>query len=188
MAVLARRSEPAKTASRANPALRRSVPARRPASYGGVWENRPRYDRAASSGSVVDGDPLNEIDPSGELPWLPLVPAAAGGGAFGEAAAGGCAVDIETGCVASALIAVGGLGLLIAGKYVVDHLCPNQPLYMSKGGTQNKSGEYSRAAQQQPDPCAWLREQYNSASSSIERNKIKAAQKVLGCRRAGGDR
>jgi len=67
MAVLARRSEPAKTASRANPALRRSAPARRPASYRGVWENRPRYDRAASSGSVVDGDPLNERDPEGLL-------------------------------------------------------------------------------------------------------------------------
>jgi len=65
MAVPALKPEPAKTASRADPALRRAAPARRPASYGGVWENRPRYDRAASSGSVVDGDPLNETDPEG---------------------------------------------------------------------------------------------------------------------------
>ena len=68
MAVPALKPEPAKTASRADPALRRAAPARRPASYGGVWENRPRYDRAASSGSVVDGDPLNESDPEGMWP------------------------------------------------------------------------------------------------------------------------
>jgi hypothetical protein len=65
MAVPALNPEPAKTASRADPALRRAAPARRPASYGGAWQNRPLYDRAASSGSVVDGDPLNLTDPSG---------------------------------------------------------------------------------------------------------------------------
>lgn len=65
MAVPALNPEPAKTASRADPALRRAAPARRPASYGGVWENPPRYDRAASNGSVVGEDPVNNGDPSG---------------------------------------------------------------------------------------------------------------------------
>lgn len=65
MAALAHRLAPAKTASRANPALRRHAPARRPVSYGSVWENRRRHDRAASSGSFVGGNPLNAVDPSG---------------------------------------------------------------------------------------------------------------------------
>ena len=38
---------------------------RRPASYGGVWENRRRYDRGAPGGSVVGDDPVDGRDPTG---------------------------------------------------------------------------------------------------------------------------
>jgi len=55
---------------------------------------------------------------------------------------------------------------------------------MSKGGDQNKENEWSRAARLQPAPCKWLDEQYKSAQSSEDKQKIKTAQKVLGCRRS----
>jgi hypothetical protein len=55
-------------------------------------------------------------------------------------------------------------------------------MQMAKGGPQNKENEYSRAARMQPDPCAWLRAQYDAAQDSQTRQKIKTAQKVLGCR------
>jgi RHS repeat-associated protein len=59
-------------------------------------------------------------------------------------------------------------------------------LRMAKGGEQNKANEWSRAAQQEPDPCDWLKRQYNDPNtSSADRQKIKTAQKVLGCRRRG---
>jgi len=61
-------------------------------------------------------------------------------------------------------------------------IVPTAPVEMAKGGAQNKANEYSRAAQIYPDPCAWLRQQYDQASSNIERQKIKTAQKQLGCR------
>lgn len=57
---------------------------------------------------------------------------------------------------------------------------------MAKGGKQKKENEYTRAAQQQPDPCEWLRDQYARATDSSERMKIKLAQKVLGCRHSSG--
>ncbi len=56
-------------------------------------------------------------------------------------------------------------------------------MLMAKGGNQNKENEYSRAARMQPDPCAWLKAQYNSATDSAARQKIITAQKALGCRR-----
>lgn len=76
---------------------------------------------------------------------------------------------------------------LTSGSTSHPEQCP-VPVYMSKGGTQNKDNEYSRAARQQPDPCEGLRQTYNASSDSAERNKIKTVQKVLGCRRTGGDR
>lgn len=54
---------------------------------------------------------------------------------------------------------------------------------MAKGGNQNKDNEWSRPARLQPDPCAWLRDQYQKAGDSVTKQKIKTAQKVLGCRK-----
>ena len=94
MGAVALRSEPAKTASRANPARRRVASVRRPASYGGVWENRPRYDRAASGGSVVNNDPLNLVDPSGYQACA-AVGSSVGSGCFEAAGAAPSTVNIQ---------------------------------------------------------------------------------------------
>ena len=56
------------------------------------------------------------------------------------------------------------------------------PTEMAKGGKQNLENEYSREARLQPDPCDWLKQQYDGARSAVERNKIKQAQKQFGCR------
>jgi hypothetical protein len=56
------------------------------------------------------------------------------------------------------------------------------PMDMAKGGRQNLENEWSRVARQEPDPCGWLKQQYNQATDTATRMKIKTAQKVLGCR------
>lgn len=56
---------------------------------------------------------------------------------------------------------------------------------MAKGGKQNIRNEWTAAAQQHPDPCAWLRQQYQTASAA-DRQKIKRPQKALGCRTSSG--
>lgn len=56
---------------------------------------------------------------------------------------------------------------------------------MAKGGKQNIRNHWYYLAQQQPDPCAWLRAQYQAASGA-ERLEIKKAQKALGCRQSSG--
>jgi hypothetical protein len=58
-------------------------------------------------------------------------------------------------------------------------------MLMAKGGKQNISNEYSRAARNQNDPCGWLSEQYDMArksGDSAAAQKIIQAQKDLGCR------
>jgi RHS repeat-associated protein len=66
-------------------------------------------------------------------------------------------------------------------EWSVDKLI-SDPMEMAKGGRQRLDNEWSRDARLQPDPCAWLREQYDKAKDSTNRMKIKTAQKVLGCR------
>jgi hypothetical protein len=63
----------------------------------------------------------------------------------------------------------------------VEDFCKNQTILCSKGGVQNKENEYVREARKRPDPCEWLQEQYDEATGS-ERDKIRMAQKHLGCR------
>jgi RHS repeat-associated protein len=77
------------------------------------------------------------------------------------------------------------------GKNIVGPLndAEDTLLSMAKGGKQRKENEYTRAARSQPgDPCEWLQEQYKKARASRDfaaAEKIKLAQKVLGCRRSG---
>lgn len=88
-----------------------------------------------------------------------------------------------TGSLAGAIEAVAradGLSLEdFCGKYEV--LC-------AKGGKQNFDNEYVRQAKDLPrdlDPCEWLRSLQKTASArddAVEVQKIKLAQKVLGCR------
>jgi len=119
--------------------------------------------------AYVDGDPLNESDPMGlagaihappapfTIPWWEELPEVIGG--------------LSEAVVLSPLLLLSGDTL--QGPYTHN---------MSKGGRQSYENEYTREARLQPDPCAWLQQQYSSASSPVERAKIQLAQKVLGCR------
>jgi hypothetical protein len=91
-----------------------------------------------------------------------------------ELAGGAAAGGVIAGCICEVI------PLIAQGvQSIWDHI-----LLMAKGATQNKENEYSREARAHPDPCKWLEEQYNSTGCSSEnRQKIKMAQKVLGCRK-----
>jgi RHS repeat-associated protein len=65
--------------------------------------------------------------------------------------------------------------------------CPNA-LPMAKGGKQEIENEYVREAKNHPDPCEWLRAEYELARqsrNSAAQQKIVKAQKYFGCRRHG---
>jgi hypothetical protein len=63
----------------------------------------------------------------------------------------------------------------------VEDFCKKYTVLCAKGGVQNKENEYVRDARLRPDPCEWLQEQYDVADGS-EREKVRIAQKYLGCR------
>jgi hypothetical protein len=54
-------------------------------------------------------------------------------------------------------------------------------LSYAKGGKQNYRNEYTEQAKRQPDPCGWLKAQYQNTKGA-ERLKIQRAEKELGCR------
>lgn len=53
---------------------------------------------------------------------------------------------------------------------------------VAQHGKRKIDNQYSREAKEKPDPCTWLREQFESATDPAERRKIAAAPKALGCR------
>jgi RHS repeat-associated protein len=120
----------------------------------------------------VNGNPVNETDVQGQAAAVafPVAPIAAGGG---EAVAGGGMLAFCT---------TNPVGIIVCGAAAV--ITIGTICYMAKGGKQNIENEYSRKARNQPDPCTWLQSQYDSATSSDERQKLKMAQKALGCRRS----
>ncbi|MGZ3460267.1 MAG: hypothetical protein ACXU86_17395, partial [Archangium sp.] len=63
----------------------------------------------------------------------------------------------------------------------VEDFCKKYTVLCSKGGVQNKENEFVREARLRLDPCEWLQEQYDVATEG-EREKIRIAQKYLGCR------
>jgi hypothetical protein len=99
----------------------------------------------------------------------------------------GCAQVGEIYACGAQLIAVaGGLaGAIIAVAEAdgmsVDDFCKKHTILCSKGGVQNKENEYVRDARLRPDPCAWLQARYEESTGS-EREKVRIAQKFLGCR------
>ncbi|MGQ0801823.1 MAG: RHS repeat domain-containing protein [Pseudomarimonas sp.] len=132
--------------------------------------------------------PMLKIDPTGESPYgiCGIIALADGPEPF---IADGVAVL----CVCG--VAISGF---FATKAVVDAAqttpsspdatCDENSMCMAKGGEQNKANEYSRAAAMEPDPCSWLRAKYDSARASrdtVAQQKIKLAQKFLGCRHRG---
>jgi len=89
-------------------------------------------------------------------------------------------------CGAQLIILAGGLTAAIivvaeAEDTSVDNFCKKHTALCAKGGVQNKENEYVRDARLRADPCGWLQEQYAGADAS-EREKIRLAQKFLGCR------
>lgn len=95
---------------------------------------------------------------------------------IGETYACGAQLIALAGSLAAAIIAVAD-----AEGVSVEDFCKNNTILCSKGGVQNKANEYVRDARLKPDPCEWLQEQYDGATGA-EREKIRIAQKYLGCR------
>ena len=132
----------------------------------------------------VQGNPVNWVDPDGliAIPWIsvPLIPIT-GKPNFIKPGPGPDPVEWLKNNYNSDNLVVQAWRYW-TGKPMLNPEIPI-PIQMAKGGIQNKANEYSREASQQPDPCNWLIKQYNNASSTAERMKIKTAQKVLGCRK-----
>jgi len=123
----------------------------------------------------ASGNPLKYGDPLGLNP-LALRNAVVAGEALGGGLTIWCRANISLCMRTIAPVAIG-----------VAKTCDNI-LLMAKGGNQNKENEWSRAAREkQPkDPCRWLQQAYQDPSiSAADRQKIKTAQKFLGCRRRG---
>ncbi len=146
--------------------------------------------------TYVDGNPLSYVDPTGLAQTGAAIGGLIGGGVGtiiggiiggGGGAAGGTLVAPGVGTVAGGAVgaaegaAIGGVAGAGAGA-VIGSTIEDLITLMAKGGNQNKENEWSREARLQPDPCNWLKEQYRQASSA-DRQKIKTAQKVLGCRK-----
>jgi hypothetical protein len=89
-------------------------------------------------------------------------------------------------CGAQLIAVVGGLAAAIiavaeADGMSIEDFCKKHTILCSKGGVQNKENEYVRDARLRPDPCAWLQARYEE-STGDEREKVRLAQKFLGCR------
>jgi uncharacterized protein RhaS with RHS repeats len=150
--------------------------------------------------AYVGGAPTHYVDPLG-LRYAEAWAAqgaviggtvAAVGSVVADAATGGVNIPATPAEIAAgaALGAAAGYALgsiadrMAAGNSIAGPVAPPDAMQLAKGGTQNIENEWSRAARLQPDPCRWLREQYEKAGDSATRQKIKTAQKVLRCRRS----
>lgn len=106
----------------------------------------------------------------------------------------GCAVVGDTyACGAGLITLAGGLGAAIEAVALyegmtLEDFCTKFEVLCAKGGKKNIDNEYVRQVKALPkgtDPCTWLRGLQKDASArddSEEVQKIKAAQKALGCR------
>ncbi len=124
-------------------------------------------------------DPVNLLDPSGRAFAIEL------------AAINVWSATVTTGAIVFAGY-IAGCGVA-AGLAAFDFIEGTSTVpviwqWCAKGGRQYKGNEYSREAQQQPDPCSWLDALYKAARKNRQfaaALKIKLAQKALGCRRVG---
>lgn len=106
----------------------------------------------------------------------------------------GCAVVGDTyACGAGLVTLAGGLAAAIEAialyeGMTLEDFCAKYEVLCAKGGKKNIDNEYVRQAKELPkgtDPCKWLRGLQEDASvrgDTIEEQKIKQAQKALGCR------
>ena len=106
----------------------------------------------------------------------------------------GCAVVGDTYACGPGLVTLAG-GLAAALEAIalyegltMEDFCTKYEVLCAKGGKQNYVNEYVRQAKDLPkgtDPCEWLRGLQEDAAArgdTLEGQKIKKAQKVLGCR------
>lgn len=106
----------------------------------------------------------------------------------------GCAVVGDTYACGPGLVTLAG-GLAAAIEAIalyegmtLEDFCTKYEVLCAKGGKQNIDNEFVDQAKVLPkgvDPCEWLRGLQNDASSrddTAEVQKIKKAQKALGCR------
>ncbi|PTL79667.1 polymorphic toxin type 34 domain-containing protein [Vitiosangium sp. GDMCC 1.1324] len=106
----------------------------------------------------------------------------------------GCAVVGDTYACGQTLITITG-SLAAAIEAIALHeglsmedFCEKYEVLCAKGGKKNIDNEYVREAKELPkgaDPCEFLRGLQNAAAASgdtVEEQKIKQAQKALGCR------
>jgi hypothetical protein len=106
----------------------------------------------------------------------------------------GCAVVGDTYACGKTLIEIaGGLAAAIEAVALAEGLsledfCGKYEVLCAKGGKKNIDNEYVRKVKDLPkgtDPCEWLRSLQKDASvrdDTVEVDKIKKAQKALGCR------
>jgi hypothetical protein len=106
----------------------------------------------------------------------------------------GCAVVGDTyACGAGLVTLAGGMAgaleaIALYEGMTLEDFCTKYEVLCAKGGKQNYDNEYVRKARELPkgtDPCQWLRDLKQDASArgdTVEEQKIKLAQKVLGCR------
>src|SRR6185437_4823359 len=142
-----------------------------------------------STYSYVGANPISRVDPQGLQEVLPtpegpiVVPTLPGS----TSNQWNQARDAEALSLQEAISnAIAQVNQLMSGAdQALDNI-----VQMAKGGTQNKSNEYSRAATAQAqasgkDPCDILAEWYRearAAGEAAEAQKIVEAQKALGCR------
>src|SRR5262249_40154665 len=105
----------------------------------------------------------------------------------------GCAVVGDTyACGAGLVTLAGGLtaaleAIALYEGLTMEDFCTKYEVLCAKGGKKNIDNEYVRQAKELPkgtDPCNWLRGLQKEASArddTAEVQKIKEAQKALGC-------
>jgi len=144
------------------------------------------YGGSYSTYSYTNNNPISNSDPSGlqalpvPLPLPLYVPAAPPGSPLNNAIYNFLEMEAQG---ATNLFDWANYLSSQAGNAVGGAL--DNIMLMAKGGKQNISNEYSRAARNQNDPCGWLSEQYDmarKAGDSAAAQKIIQAQKDLGCR------
>jgi RHS repeat-associated protein len=143
------------------------------------WEGDAQSPVSLHRYVYANGDPVNQIDPSGR----------------GSVALEYVAINVQDAVITTALIVASGYVAgcaFVAGLQAFDviqneHSVPAiWQFCMAKGGPKNIENEFSRDARLQSDPCAFLRVLYEAARAkgdTVTALKIKTAQKALGCRK-----
>jgi hypothetical protein len=116
--------------------------------------------------AYVGGNPVNFVDPDGRFFFVVI---------YGWSAA----------AVLADVTIAGSMTWLLQRSNVLPGNTANnggplptpRPMDMAKGGRQNYDNEWSRSARLKPDPCNWLRNEYNKPENCAEREKIKEAKK-----------